>query len=123
MTHTDPTPWNGHILRTPRGLSVGNTRITVYDILDYTRAGWPPHLIASWLNLPQDRVQAALAYIDAHKDAVEEEYHGVLREAEESRAYWESRNRGRITKAIDSEASGGDILRTRVREGREQLGL
>ncbi|MDM8550389.1 hypothetical protein QUF72_09935 [Desulfobacterales bacterium HSG2] len=33
------------VVRTDRGLSVAGTRITLYSIMDYIRADWPPKLI------------------------------------------------------------------------------
>ncbi len=39
------------VVRTDRGLSVAGTRITLYSITDYVRAGWPPKLIRDRLGL------------------------------------------------------------------------
>jgi len=33
------------IVRTSRGLSIAGTRITLYQVMDYVKAGWPPELI------------------------------------------------------------------------------
>ena len=33
------------VIRTSRGLSVAGTRITLYIITDYIKAGWTPKLI------------------------------------------------------------------------------
>jgi len=96
VTHTNPSTSNNHIVQTSRGLSVAGTRITLYDILDYVHDDWPPHLIAAWLNLSPDQIQAALAYIEAHRAEVEAQYQQVLRQAEENRAYWEAHNRERL---------------------------
>lgn len=82
---------NGIITRTERGLSITGTRITIYDILGYLKASWPPSLIQHWLNLTPEQLQGALAYIAAHTDEVEQEYQTVLAHAEEHQAYWEQR--------------------------------
>ena len=29
------------VVRTPRGLTIAGTRITLYDVMDYLTAGWP----------------------------------------------------------------------------------
>jgi len=89
---TAPSP----IVRTERGLSLAGTRITLYDIMDYLKADWPPRLIQHWLNLTEQQIADALAYINAHRDLVEAEYQLVLQHAEANRHYWEERNRERF---------------------------
>lgn len=81
------------IIRTERGLTITGTRITLYDVMDYVRAEYPPKFIRSMLNLTDEQINAALSYIEANRAEVEAEYQTVLREAEESRQYWEERNR------------------------------
>lgn len=81
------------IIRTERGLTITGTRITLYDVMDYVRAEYPPKFIRSMLNLTDEQINAALSYIEANRAGVEAEYQTVLREAEESRQYWEERNR------------------------------
>lgn len=81
------------IIRTERGLTLAGTRITLYDVMDYVRAEYPPKFIRSMLNLTDEQINAALSYIEANRAGVEAEYQTVLREAEESRQYWEERNR------------------------------
>jgi hypothetical protein len=83
-------------VRTERGLSVAGTRITLYTILDYLHADWPPKLIQDWLNLTGSQMADVLAYIAAHRDEVEAEYQQVVQQAEETRRYWETRNRERL---------------------------
>lgn len=124
MTHTNPSTSNEHIVQTPRGLSVAGTRITLYDILDYIHDGWPPHLIAAWLNLSPDQIQAALAYIETHRAGVEAQYQQVLRQAEENRAYWEERDRERLkqTNRLPPTSKKASI-EARIRLRQEQLGL
>lgn len=84
------------IVRTERGLSLAGTRITLYDIIDYLKAGWPPHLIQHWLNLTDQQIADALGYIESHHDAVEAEYQLVVQHAEANRQYWEERNHQRF---------------------------
>jgi uncharacterized protein (DUF433 family) len=83
---------NGHsaIVRTERGLSIAGTRITLYSILEYLHADWPPKLIQDWLDLTDAQIADALDYISAHRDEVEQEYHMVVARAEELRHYWDS---------------------------------
>jgi len=84
------------IVRTERGLTVVGTRITLYEIVDYLKAEWPPHLIQDWLNLSAEQLTDALAYLRAHQDAVEAEYQLVVEHAAANRQYWETRNRDRL---------------------------
>ena len=79
------------VVRTSRGLSIAGTRITLYTILDYLHAGWPPKLIQDWLNLTAGQMADVLAYLASHREAVEQEYQQVVQHAEERRRYWDKR--------------------------------
>ncbi len=91
---------NSTVVRTERGLSIKGTRITLYDVMDYLHADWPPKLIGDWLNLTQEQINDVMAYIETNREEVEAEYQRVVERAEEIRQYWEERNRDR-TKLID----------------------
>jgi uncharacterized protein (DUF433 family) len=60
------------------GLKIAGTRITVYTVLEYLRAGRTRDWIAAMLNLSSQQVQAAIDYMDAHSDAVEAEYGKIM---------------------------------------------
>lgn len=81
------------VVRTQRGLSIAGTRITLYDVMDYVTASYPPKLIREKLCLTDEQVNAALAFIEENRALVEAEYQEVLQIAEENRQYWEERNR------------------------------
>jgi uncharacterized protein (DUF433 family) len=81
------------IVRTECGLMIAGTRITLYDVMDYVTAQYPPKFIGDVLNLTQEQVNAALSYMEANRAEVEAEYQTILQEAEEIRRYWEERNR------------------------------
>jgi uncharacterized protein (DUF433 family) len=49
---------------------IGNTRITVWDVLHYLEHGWSHREIAEVLRLSEDQVQAAVDYIADHRDEV-----------------------------------------------------
>ena len=85
------------IIRTERGLSIAGTRITLYDIMDYVTAQYPPKFIRGLFDLTEEQINAALAYIEANRDTVETEYQMVLKEAEELRLY-EEKNRDLIAR-------------------------
>jgi uncharacterized protein (DUF433 family) len=95
MTHTKTNTYTT-IVRTNRGLSIAGTRITLYSIIDYVHAGWPPKLIRDRLNLTDRQITDALGYIADHRTEVEAEYQQVLREADEIRQYWEEWYRERL---------------------------
>ena len=86
------------IIRTERGLTIAGTRITLYDVMDYVTAQYPPKFIRGLFNLTEDQINAALAYIKTNRAEVEAEYQMVLRESEELRQYYEERNRDLIAR-------------------------
>ena len=90
-----PDSVEGRVIRTERGLPIAGTRTTLYNPMDYLKAGWPPALIGSWLNLSVEQMADALEYIAAHQAAVEAEYQTVLQHSQANRDYWEARNRNR----------------------------
>lgn len=92
--HPQPT-----VVRTSRGLSVNGTRITLYSVMDYVTAGWPPKLIRDRLNLTDQQIGDVMAYIDEHRAEVEAEYRQVLEEAAEERRFWETQNQERLARA------------------------
>jgi uncharacterized protein (DUF433 family) len=86
------------VVRTSRGLTIAGTRITLYSIMDYIKADWPPKLIKDLFDLTDQQISAALAYIEANRDEVESEYQIVLQKAEENRRYWTEYNREHLEK-------------------------
>ena len=61
-----------------RGPEIAGTRITVYDVLDYLQEGWRYDQIAGLFRLLPDEVQAAIQYIEDHKDEVMTAYQRIL---------------------------------------------
>ncbi|MBJ7901261.1 MAG: DUF433 domain-containing protein [Cyanobacteria bacterium RI_101] len=94
MTRTSKT--QSAIIRTERGLTIAGTRITLYDVMDYLTAQYPPHFIQGLFNLTDEQIDGALAYIEERRVEVEAEYQIVLKEALEIQKYWEERNRERL---------------------------
>jgi uncharacterized protein (DUF433 family) len=111
------------VIQTERGLSIAGTRITVYDVMDFLTADWPPMLIRDRLNLTDHQIAEVMEYIAAHRAEVEADYQEVLREAQVNRQYWEARNRERVAQIaalppkLDQEA-----LRDKLRAWKERLG-
>lgn len=95
------------VVRTERGLSIAGTRITLYDVMDYLKADWPPSLIRQWLDLSEQQVTDVIDYIEEHRNKVEAEYQQVLEYAAEVRQYWEERNRERLARVATSPPPAG----------------
>jgi uncharacterized protein (DUF433 family) len=60
------------------GPKIAGTRITVYTVLDYLRAGRTRDWIAALLNLSSAQVQAAMDYIRDHDTQVNTEYAAIV---------------------------------------------
>lgn len=118
VSTTSPT-----VIRTERGLTIAGTRITLYDVMDYVTADWPPKLIRDRLNLTDQQITAVMDYIAAHRPEVEAEYQEVLQEAQANRQYWEGRNRERFAQiAALPPKSGQEALREKLRAWKERIG-
>ena len=87
---------NANIIRTERGLTISGTRITLYDVMDYVIAQYPPKFIQGLFELTDDQIGVALAYIESNRSEVEAEYQQVIRDAEALRQYYDEKNRERI---------------------------
>jgi uncharacterized protein (DUF433 family) len=121
---TESTNPQATIVRTSRGLSIAGTRITLYQVMDYVKAGWPPELIQHWLNLSEKQITDAMDYIATHRSEVEAEYEMVLQQAEESRQYWEARNRERFaTLATATPKPGQEAIRAKLQAWKAKLGM
>ena len=66
------------IINRGRGPEIAGTRITVYDIMDYYKLGWHHATIAATLRLSSAEVQAAIRYIEDHKEEVTANYQKIL---------------------------------------------
>jgi uncharacterized protein (DUF433 family) len=109
------------IVRTERGLMIAGTRITLYDVIDHLKAQYPPKFIRDVFNLTDEQFRAALSYIEAHHTDVETEYQEVLKSAEETRQYWEERNRERFARiATTPPRSEYEAVRVKLQERRAQ---
>ncbi len=62
------------IVKTGRGPEIAGTRITVYDVIEYYKAGRHRDMIASLLSLSSQQVEAAIRYIEEHRDEVMADY-------------------------------------------------
>ena len=69
---------DGAIYDRGRGPEIKGTRITVYAVMDYYKQGWNRAQIAGLFRLPPDWIQAAIDYIEAHREDVQREYQRML---------------------------------------------
>ncbi|HUG89331.1 MAG TPA: DUF433 domain-containing protein [Planctomycetaceae bacterium] len=69
---------DGTIYNRGRGPEIKGTRITVYDVMDYYKHGWQRAQIAGLFRLPPHWIQAALDYIEEHREEVQREYQKIL---------------------------------------------
>ncbi|MFN7948537.1 MAG: DUF433 domain-containing protein [Blastocatellia bacterium] len=76
------------IVETPRGPSVAGTRITVYSVMDYIRAGRSRAYILQMLPLlNSEQLDAVFEYIEQHRAEVERAYAEILRRSEQMQAH------------------------------------
>ncbi|MEO1396517.1 MAG: DUF433 domain-containing protein [Cyanobacteria bacterium J06634_5] len=84
------------IVRTGRGLTISGTRTTLYDVLDYLKAQYPPSRIRKKLRLSKAQLEAAFAYIEAYRSELNAEYQEISKMAEDNRQYWKTHSYYRL---------------------------
>lgn len=110
------------IVRTERGMTIAGTRITLYDVMDYLKAEYPPKLIREKLGLNDEQIGSAFSYIETHPSEVEAEYQECLQTAAEIRQFWEERNRERFAKiAAIPPKPGQEVLRAKLQTWKERI--
>ncbi|NMG10271.1 DUF433 domain-containing protein [Brasilonema sp. UFV-L1] len=110
------------IIQTERGLTIAGTRITLYDVMDYVSAQYPPKFIRAMLSLTDEQMNAALSYIKAHRAEVEAEYQTILQEAEELRQYWEEQNRELFARiAAKPPTPGTEAIRAKLQAAKAKF--
>ncbi|NJL55209.1 DUF433 domain-containing protein [bacterium] len=110
------------IIRTERGLTISGTRITLYDVMDYVNAQYPPKFIRGLFNLTSEQINAALAYIEENRAEVEAEYQIVLKEAEELRQYYEEKNRDLIARLeVQPVKPGQEAVRAKLQAAKAKF--
>lgn len=107
------------VVRTSRGLSVAGTRVTLYQVMDFLKAGYPAALIRERLNLSDEQMRGVMAHIETHRAEVETEYEQVLREAAENQDYWTERNRERLQEIKATSELDIAALRAKLRAAKQ----
>jgi hypothetical protein len=93
MSQAIVDPMFPSVVRSTRGLTVSGRRLTLYSLQDHFKSGWPPELVMDWFNLSPKELGDVVGYVAAHRDEFEAEYQQVVRECDQTRRYWEQRNR------------------------------
>jgi uncharacterized protein (DUF433 family) len=88
---------NKTVVRTPRGLTIKGTRLTIYSLMDEIKKKASLKYIRDLYGLTDEEMLDVVDYIHLHGEDVEKEYQEVVSDAEENRRYWEERNRERFT--------------------------
>ena len=65
------------IINRGRGPEIEGSRITVYDVMDYSQQGWHRDRIAALFRLSSQDIQAVLDYVAAHQEEVTATYHNI----------------------------------------------
>lgn len=71
------------IARTERGLAIAGTCITLYEVIDYIEAQYPPRFIGGILKLNDEQLNAALSYIEANRAEIDKEHKLSLKKRRE----------------------------------------
>jgi uncharacterized protein (DUF433 family) len=110
------------IIRTERGLTIAGTRITLYDVMDYITAQYPPKFIRGLFELTEEQINAALAYIEANLATVETEYQMVLKEAKKLQQYYKEKNRDLIARlAAQPPKPGEEAIRAKLQAAKAKF--
>ena len=83
------------IVETSRGPCLAGRRTTVYVILDHLNDGCEREFIKEHLLLSDAQLDAAIEYIELHREEVERDYADILRRSEERRQRYEKSYRER----------------------------
>jgi len=109
------------VIRSSRGLSIEGTRITLYQIMDFLKAGYSPEMIRDDFRLTIKQTADVVKYIETHKVEVESEYQQIVRDAEAERQYWEEHNRERLSQIAKMPLRPGQKqFRAKLRSVREK---
>lgn len=84
------------IVETPRGPSIGGSRITVYSVMDYIKGNRSKAYILEMMpSITAEELDAVYDYLERHQEKVEAEYAAILRRSaereEEARQKWLAR--------------------------------
>lgn len=88
------------ILESDGGPCISDSRVMVYDVLDYYRQEVPPEEIAEICNLTRRQVEVALAYIEQHRAILETELRQIKARQEQEEAATRTRQQAIAAQAL-----------------------
>ena len=90
--------------------------------MDYVTAQYPPKFIQGLFELTTEQMNAALAYIQENRAAVEAEYKSVLKETAELQRYYEEKNRDLIARlATQPPQLGQEAIRAKLQAAKAKF--
>jgi uncharacterized protein (DUF433 family) len=92
---SDSTTASPLIVETDRGPCIAGRRTTIYVILDHLNSGCDREFIKEHLLLSDQQLDAAIAYLQRHREEVERDYAHILRLSEERRQRYDKLYRER----------------------------
>jgi endonuclease III-like uncharacterized protein len=63
--------------------------MTVFSVMDYLKGEWSRDAVKQAMGISDEQLDAVLAYITRHKEAVENEYAAIVQRSEARRATYE----------------------------------
>jgi uncharacterized protein (DUF433 family) len=93
MSRSAATP--PFIVETDRGPCIAGRRTTIYVILEHLNSRCDREFIKEHLLLSDEQLDAAIEYIQIHREAVERDYAQILRRAEERKKRYDQLYRER----------------------------
>ena len=79
LSTAPPRERKPQIVNYGRGPQIAGSRITVYDVMDYLNdPDWNRESIALLFRLSSQDIQAAIDYIEAHREEVQAEYQRII---------------------------------------------
>jgi uncharacterized protein (DUF433 family) len=122
MQKLAPVPPNHPLVaRTERGLVLRGTRLTLYDIWERLEHGLSRQQVQCMYRLSAEQIKGVIEYIEEHRQAFEAEFQLVKARAQESRRYWELRNREKLSQPAKP-SSGKEEAFARLQARRAELG-
>jgi hypothetical protein len=112
------------VVRTERGLSIGGTRLMLYDIMDNLKWGWPHEEIREFYCLTEEQMADILTYLAEHREETEAEYQKVLAYAAEIRRRAEAELAARPPKPSGPPKTPQEAaIRAKLAEAKARLGM
>jgi uncharacterized protein (DUF433 family) len=110
--------------RSDRGLAIAGSRLTLYEIMDLVKKGWPTEKILELYPLTDEQLQDAFNYFAAHGETFEAEYQQVVRESEELERFYRAKQEEILRAAANRPRTPEEAaLRARFEEQKARKGI